>query len=79
MSKSDNYQVTSGWGGLALTLIGVMFIYLKLTGQTAIATWSWVWVLAPFWLPAAIILTLLVVFLILAAIIVGLDKKSLGR
>lgn len=30
----------------ALTLL---FIALKLFGVTAVANWSWVWVLSPFW------------------------------
>jgi hypothetical protein len=32
-------------------LLGLLFIVLKLTGYI---TWSWVWVLAPFWIVAAI-------------------------
>lgn len=31
---------------MTLTLLGILFIALKLTGVVA---WSWVWVLAPFW------------------------------
>jgi hypothetical protein len=34
-----------------LGLLGILFITLKLCGVIA---WSWVWVLAPFWIPAAI-------------------------
>lgn len=43
-------------------LLGVLFIGLKLTGFIA---WSWLWVLAPFWIPAAIV----VFFFILAALV----------
>jgi len=32
-------------------VLGVVFIVLKLTGVIA---WSWLWVLAPFWIPLAI-------------------------
>ncbi len=32
-------------------LLGVMFIGLKLTHYIG---WSWMWVLAPFWVPAVI-------------------------
>lgn len=42
-----------------LGLLGLLFIGLKLTGHVA---WSWWWVLAPFWLPFAV-----AVFLILLA------------
>lgn len=44
MSESKNVTVnTVGLG----TLLGVLFIGLKLTGYI---TWSWLWVLSPFWL-----------------------------
>lgn len=35
-------------------LLAILFIALKLTGNIA---WSWVWVLAPLWLPAAVALS----------------------
>lgn len=42
-------------------LLGLVFLVLKLTGAVA---WPWVWVLAPFWIPVAMVaagaLTLLV-------------------
>lgn len=41
--------------GLA-SVLGVIFIVLKLVGVIA---WSWWWVLAPFWIPAALILLIL--------------------
>ena len=54
------------------TLLGITFIVLKLTHVIA---WSWVWVLAPFWLPLALALFLFGVFLILA---VGAHLITLG-
>lgn len=53
--------------GLA-SLLGVVFIVLKLMGITAVATWSWVWVLAPFWIGFAIWMVVIVFGLILATI-----------
>lgn len=39
-------------GGLGCgTVLGLIFIVLKLTGNI---DWSWVWVLSPFWIPLAI-------------------------
>lgn len=35
-----------------LGILGLIFITLKLTGHI---TWSWLWVLAPFWIPFAVI------------------------
>lgn len=46
-------------GGLAL-----LFIALKLTGVIA---WSWWWVLAPIWIPFAIVLLIAVVAGVVAA------------
>lgn len=40
---------SSGGGGVSvLTVIGVVFIILKLVGTI---NWPWLWVLAPFWIP----------------------------
>lgn len=58
----NNNQTSSGIGFLGvLTLI---FITLKLLG---VITWSWVWVLAPTWIPIVIVLIILL-FLLLWAI-----------
>lgn len=38
-----------------LGFLGLIFITLKLTGHIA---WSWLWVLAPFWIPLSIIAVL---------------------
>lgn len=35
-------------------ILGLIFITLKLAGIGIVATWSWWWVLAPFWLPLSI-------------------------
>lgn len=37
------------------TLLALLFIGLKLTGVIA---WSWVWVLAPIWIPLALVLVI---------------------
>ena len=42
------------------SLLGIAFVILKLTH---VITWSWVWVLAPFWLPWALGLLIVGVFL----------------
>lgn len=43
-------------------ILGLIFITLKLTGYI---TWSWLWVLAPFWIPISIgILIFLIVFIV---------------
>ncbi len=44
MSNSKNVTVNFPIFGI----LGLIFITLKLTGHI---TWSWLWVLAPFWIP----------------------------
>jgi len=52
-----------------LSILGLIFITLKLTGSIA---WSWVWVLAPFWLPLALFLLFLgVTFVVLLIVELG--------
>lgn len=58
MSSSASATASSG-GISALGLVGVIFVTLKLLGMTVVAGWSWLWVLAPFWIPALIVLVVL--------------------
>lgn len=36
-----------------LSILLVIFIVLKVLGVGTVATWSWLWVLSPLWLPFA--------------------------
>jgi hypothetical protein len=47
-------------------LLGVLFIGLKPTGYVS---WSWLWVLSPFWLPHALVLGICAVVLVVALIV----------
>ena len=53
-------------GVTPLSLLGIAFIVLKVMGQI---TWSWWWVLAPFWIPVVIAVSLLFFVILLLAII----------
>jgi hypothetical protein len=56
--EKQNY----GFGVSFPMLLGLMFIGLKLTGHI---TWSWLWVLCPFWiapLVAAVIILVAIAF-----------------
>ena len=47
-------EQSSATGGIGfLGLLAIVFIVLKLT---AMIDWSWFWVLAPIWMPAAFLL-----------------------
>ncbi len=59
---SETKSTTSG-GISTVGLLGVVFITLKLLGKI---TWSWLWVLAPFWIPFAILLVVLIIWGIVA-------------
>ena len=49
-------------GGIGFCgLLAVAFIVLKLTG---VINWSWLWVLAPIWIPTAITLAIIVIVLV---------------
>ena len=52
-----NETITYGGPGFC-TLLGIAFIVLKLCN---VITWSWWWVLAPFWIPIAIIIAILLI------------------
>ena len=49
-------------GGLLSTLLTVAFIVLKLCH---VIEWSWLWVLAPLWIPLALVLAILVIALVI--------------
>ena len=46
-------------------LLGIVFIILKLVG---VISWSWLWVLAPIWISAGLVVILLAVGLLLMKI-----------
>ena len=54
----------SGGGGIGFCgLLAILFIALKLTGHVQ---WSWLWVLAPIWIPVSLALSILFVVGVLA-------------
>ena len=46
----SNSNVKSNGVG-CLTVIGIVFLVLKLLAIEPVAHWSWIWVLCPFWIP----------------------------
>jgi Flp pilus assembly protein TadB len=51
-------------GGIGLgSSLFIVFLVLKLTGVVA---WSWVWVLAPLWVPPVAVVTTIAVLLMVA-------------
>lgn len=64
MNNERNNNTAAGGIGFC-GLLGIAFIVLKLTG---VIGWSWLWVLAPLWIPAVI--TLAIIVIVLVAILV---------
>lgn len=59
MNNERNNMTAGGIGFCGL--LAVAFIVLKLTG---VIDWSWLWVLAPIWIPTAITIAIIVIVLI---------------
>lgn len=62
---SDEKRVSVNVGGGFTGLLTIAFIVLKLCG---VIDWAWVWVLAPLWIGAALIVGLIIIILILYVI-----------
>lgn len=58
-----------------LLYLTVILVVLKLAG---IVDWSWIWILAPLWMPVAIVLGIAVVGFFFAATLLAKLKKSFG-
>ena len=58
-----------GLGGV----IFIVFLILKLVGIGQVANWSWWWVTSPLWIPAAIVLGLTLLIVIIKVVKNGLD------
>lgn len=60
--KIDEISKKSGKTGVGgLTLLGIAFIVLKLCG---VISWSWFWVLFPFFIPLALVIILTIILLV---------------
>ena len=73
MSNNENKTVVKKQGLSLSTVLTLIFVVLKLIG---VIDWSWVWVLAPFWIGAIISLVFGLVALlmtIIAAILLNND------
>jgi hypothetical protein len=68
---SDRVIVKSSGGGIGfLGALTILFIALKLLNQI---DWSWWWVLAPIWIPFAIMIIILIGFL--GLVILGIRRS----
>jgi hypothetical protein len=70
-------KVSSSSGGIGVCgALGVAFVVLKLC---AVIDWSWLWVLAPLWIPPVVAVVVLAACLIAAATKASARKPGAGR
>lgn len=56
--SSNNSNTTTVSGGIGFSgLLTIVFIVLKLCG---VINWSWIWVLAPMWISAALCVAIII-------------------
>lgn len=73
---TNSNSSVSGSGLSLASVLGIVFIVLKLVG---VINWSWLWVLAPFWIPLVLFAS---IFLIAAIVILfnvtikGIKERS---
>lgn len=73
MNSNSNNNGSAAGGIDFCGLLTIAFIILKLTG---VISWSWLWVLAPIWIPAAIVLAVLLVVLIVVLMKEGVKQTE---
>lgn len=57
--KDSNSSTKAAGGSIGFSgLLGLLFIALKLCG---VIDWSWWWVLAPFWIPVALVVVIIII------------------
>jgi len=69
--KKDREITVRQEGGIGFCgLLGLIFICAKIFGLQPIASWSWLWVLAPFWVPFVGVVIILLILLAIALVTV---------
>lgn len=61
MSSNNSSSNSAGSGIGFCGLLAIVFIVLKLLG---VIKWSWLWVLAPLWLPTAVVILIILIIAI---------------
>ena len=75
---ADNKQ-TIGCSSGSFTILGIIFVILKMTKTMPFADWSWIWILSPFWIGFAIAILFIVgigVFALIALIMAAIAEKT---
>jgi len=75
-SASNAAKITITIGPTFLESLTIVFIVLKLTHKIE---WSWIWVLAPTWIPIALLAVIFAVCIIVPVIIILVKKLKNKR
>jgi hypothetical protein len=60
---SENKEKKSGIG--FGTILFLIFLVLKLGGWGIVATWPWIWVFSPIWIPLLFVFIVFIIFYII--------------
>ena len=63
MAYSSNSNKSGGIG--CLGVIQIVLLLLKILSIEPVASWSWVWVFSPIWLPFAIVVGVILIFVLI--------------
>ena len=66
---------TTSKGLGCLTVIGIVFVILKLLAVQPVASWPWLWVLCPFWIGIAIDISVVLLFIVVPFVIWKIFSK----
>ena len=66
-------KISAGGGVSISTVLLIIFVVLKLTGNI---DWSWWWVLAPLWIPVGLFVVILLIGFIVVSIKYREQKKE---
>ena len=60
---------------MKISLLGLLFILFIALKLTNIITWSWIWVLAPIWIPIVLTFIVFILIMIVGLIILAKEKS----
>lgn len=76
--SSDRKTIVKFDFGFMWTL-GTIFVVLKLAAVSPFTTWSWWWVLAPFWIGLVAPFVLVALFLVVGAVVAFIATLLLSK
>lgn len=67
---SDSTKNVTVRGGISFSALFFLVLFiLKVLGVSSVATWSWWWITAPLWGPAALIVAIVIIVFLFSMLI----------